>query len=593
MAELTPEQQAFLKQRMPEAYVPVREPVVYTRDWLALKKLVNAEPDPASANLELVGLPKPARGVPITELQSVVRHACQAINFDRECVEAFTCLVKAVIELSRYDESVIHPMPLREILPLAQRGKQLGEKSAEAWAALIELNIHLKRWDTVTEQLAQFRQHKFDERLSAELSLLAAKGQDLPADEVLWYDRLLAMTQESADRAELHGRQAMAYLKLKLQKEADLAFHRAMAEGGPLSWVAHEWSMLKDDMGVRPAAIELNRRASNFDPENRAAKAYAELLRAPFRRFGHPFPGPSALEEEKIRGVALAGCDPAVLKANNLKPYEPPKSVTRALTKKAATRMLKKDEVNLSTGEGAISLARSLTPEESTEQEETGVGTGYLQQMGDSVTLRNLEREKAREKKDDSGLLVPRDAEIAIPRPATRTIRRSDLDKQPPAAPSGPETRIVRRPPQVPMGIAAPTPASPVVPDASAEPGEKEAPPQARYVRPPTGQVPRLKPSTGQVPALKPPTGQMAVAKPATGPAPMLKPPSGDTTRQLRPLSGRTLPIPVAPVPLPESKPPNWEPVHSEPPAPTPAPAEPSGAEPPTPPADDEAAPPS
>jgi len=229
MAELTPEQQAFLKQRMPEAYVPVREPVVYTRDWLALKKLVNAEPDPASANLELVGLPKPARGVPITELQSVVRHACQAINFDRECVEAFTCLVKAVIELSRYDESVIHPMPLREILPLAQRGKQLGEKSAEAWAALIELNIHLKRWDTVTEQLAQFRQHKFDERLSAELSLLAAKGQDLPADEVLWYDRLLAMTQESADRAELHGRQAMAYLKLKLQKEADLAFHRAMA----------------------------------------------------------------------------------------------------------------------------------------------------------------------------------------------------------------------------------------------------------------------------------------------------------------------------------------------------------------------------
>ncbi len=491
MAELTQEQQAFLKQRMPEAYVPVREPVVYTRDWLALKKLVNAEPDPASANLELMGLPRPARGVPHTELQNVVRHACQAINFDRDCVEAYVFLVRAVIELSRYDEAVLHPVPLREVLPLAQRGKQLGEKDAEAWAALIEVNIHLKRWDTVTEQLAQFRHHKFDEKLSAELSLLAAKGQDLPADEVLWYDRLLAMTQESADRAELHGKQAMAYLKLKLQKEADLAFHRAMAEGGPISWVAHEWSMLKDDMGVRPAAIELNRRASNFDPENRAAKAYAELLRAPFRRFGHPFPGPSALEEEKIRGVALAGCDPAVLKAHNLKPYEPPKSVTRALTKKAATRMLQKSKgpANLSTGEGAISLARSLTPEESTDEEETSVGSGYLQQMGDSVTMRNLEKERSRDKKDDSGLLVPRDANVDIPRPATRTIRRSDLDKAPVAAPAGPQTRIVRRPPAVPMGIAAPTPQGPPAPPQQGPgEGEKEAPPQARYVRPPTGQ---------------------------------------------------------------------------------------------------------
>jgi tetratricopeptide (TPR) repeat protein len=606
MAELTQEQQAFLKQRMPENYGPVREPVVYTRDWLALKKMINAEPDPASANLELVGIPRPARGVPISDLQNAVRHACQAINFDRDCVEAYVFLVKAVMELSRYDESILHPMPLREVLPLAQRGKQLGEKDADAWAALIELNIHLKRWDTVTEQLAQFRHHKFDERMSAELSLLAAKGQDLPADEILWYDRLLAMTQESADRAELHGKQGIAYLKLKLHKEADAAFHRAMVEGGPISWVAHEWSMLKDDMGVRPAAIELNRRASNFDTENRAAKAYAELLRAPFRRFGHPFPGPSALEEEKMRGIALAGCDPAVVKANNLKPYEPPKSVTRMLTKKAATRILTKGQgpANISTGEGAISLARSLAPEEGTEQQEAGVGSGYLQQMGDSATLRNIEKEKSRDKKDDSGMLVPRDAEIALPRPATRTIRRSDLDKLPVAGPASPSTRIVRRPPQVPMGIAAQTPQAPSPEkEGAADDSEKEAPPSVRYVRPPTGQVPRLKPSTGQVPALKPPTGQVPAAKPATGQSPALRPATGQSpkpptgqfsnnpTRIVAPppIPARVLPIPSAPqAALPEQSEstPALEPASS----PEVAPAQ---EKPEVPPADDEPVPPS
>ena len=42
MAELTPEQDAFLRQRMPEAYTPVREPVVYVRDWLSIKRMINA-----------------------------------------------------------------------------------------------------------------------------------------------------------------------------------------------------------------------------------------------------------------------------------------------------------------------------------------------------------------------------------------------------------------------------------------------------------------------------------------------------------------------------------------------------------------------
>lgn len=567
MAELTPEQQAFLKQRIPENYIPVREPVVYIRDLLAIKKMVVAQPDPESANLELIGLPMPVRGVPVVELQNVVRHACKAVDFDRENAAAYMYLVRGVIELSRYDEMIVHPAPLREVLSLAQRGKSIDEKNADPWAAYIELNIYLKRWDVVTENLANFRSRKFDAKLSAELSLLAAKGQELPADEVLWYDKLLALTQLSADRAELHGKQGMAYLKLKLKKEADECFHRALVEGGPLSWVAHQWSMLKDDMGVRPAAIELNRRASNFDNDNRAAKAYAEHLRAPYRRFGHPFPGPMALEEEKIRGIALPGCDPAVEKANNLKPYEPPKSVTRAIAKREATRLLTKGKsgpANISTGEGAISLARSLTPEEASDEEETTVGAGYLEQSGDAVTLRKLEQEKKREKLDDTGLLVPRDAEVPLPRPATRTIRRTELDKQPEKAPDTPQTKVVRRAPMVPMGIAAPTPATPPADE------EKEAPPKAQYVRPKTGQFQPLKPATGQSPALRPPTGQSPMLKPSTGQAPALKPPAPQTparppseetvvvrqapeappaatTRVVRPPSG---PVPVLPIPI-------------------------------------------
>ncbi|MBP9892200.1 MAG: hypothetical protein KBG84_09880 [Planctomycetes bacterium] len=558
MAELTQEQAAFLKQRIPENYVPVREPVVYIRDLLAIKKMIVAAPDPESANLELVGQPMPVPGVTVNDLQTVVRHACKAIDYDRECAQAYVMLVRGVIELSRYDEMVVHPVPLREVLPLAQRGKSIDESIADPWAAYIEINIHLKRWDVVTENLANFRARKFDAKLSAELSLLAAKGQELPADEVLWYDKLLALTELSSDRAELHGRQGMAYLKLKLKKEADECFHRALVEGGPLSWVAHHWSMLKDDMGVRPAAIELNRRATNFDNDNRAAKAYAELLRAPFRRFGHPFPGPAALEEEKVRGIALPGCDPAVIKANDLRPYDPPKSVTRAIARREATRILtkgKKGPANISTGEGAISLARSLAPEESSEeQDDTAVGAGYLQQSGDAVTMRNIEREKQKDKKDDSGLLVPRDANVPLPMPATRTIRRSDLDKQPPKAPDSPQTKIVRRAPMLPMGIAAPTPEAPPTGE------EKEAPPKVQYVRPKTGQFQTVKPATGQTPTLKPPTGQVPALKPPTNETRALRPPTGQSpvlpqpespTRVIRPPTGQAsvLPIPVAPVP--------------------------------------------
>ncbi len=546
MAELTQEQAAFLKQRIPENYLPVREPVVYIRDLLAIKKMIVAAPDPESANLELVGQPMPVRGVTVNDLHVVVRHACKAIDYDRECAQAYVMLVRGVIELSRYDEMVVHPVPLREVLPLAQRGKSIDESNADAWAAYIEINIHLKRWDVVTENLANFRARKFDPKLSAELSLLAAKGQELPADEVLWYDKLLALTQFSADRAELHGKQGMAYLKLKLKKEADECFHRALVEGGPLSWVAHQWSMLKDDLGVRPAAIELNRRATNFDNDNRAAKAYAELLRAPFRRFGHPFPGPAALEEEKIRGIALPGCDPAVEKANNLKPYEPPKSVTRAIAKREATRILTKPKggpANISTGEGAISLARSLTPDEPIEEDDTAVGVGYLQQSGDAVTMRGIEKEKQKDKKDDSGLLVPRDANVPLPMPATRTIRRTELDKRPPKPPDGPQTKIVRRAPMVPMGIAAPTPDAPTGED-------KEAPPKVQYVRPKTGQFQPVRPATGQAPALKPPTAETRALRPPTGQSP-LPPQPESPTRVIRPPTGQTrvLPIPVAPLP--------------------------------------------
>lgn len=572
MAELTEEQKAFLNQRIPENYLPVREPVVYIRDLLAIKKMIVAAPDPESANLELVGLPDPKPGLPVAELQNIVRHACKALDYDRENTQAYVMLVRGVIELARYDEMIVHPFPLREVLPLAQRGKSINEKLAEPWAAYIEVNIYLKRWDTVTENLANFRARKFDARLSAELSLLAAKGQELPADEVLWYDRLLAMTQISAERAELHGKQGLAHLKLKLKKEADLCFHRALAEGGPLSWVAHHWSMLKDEMGVRPAAIELNRRAIIFDPDNRAAKAYAEHLRAPFRRFGHPFPGPAALEEEKIRGIALPGCDEAVLKANNLKPYEAPKSVTRAIAKREATRIMTKDKsgpANIATGEGAISLARNLTPDEPSEPVDESVGTGYLEQSGDAAALRLAEAErKKKEQTNDAGLLVPRDAEVPLPRPASRTIRNDSVVIKGSQAPgtAAPQTRVVRRPPPVPLGIAAPTPAGTQPPSSDVGP-EQEAPPKPKYVRPPTGQVPALKPPTGQAPAPRPATGQAAALKTPTGQAPALKAPTGQAppapeapTRVIRPPTGPApvLPIPVsraAPAPEPESAP--------------------------------------
>ncbi len=550
MAELTPEQDAFLRQRMPEAYAPVREPVVYVRDWLSIKRMINAAPEPDSARLELFGLPDPVPGVPIADLQNVVRKACQAISLDPGCVEAYILVTRAVVQLSSYDELTVHQFPLRDVLQLAQRGRQVGDKSPFAWAALLEVNIHLKRWDIVTEQLAQYKSRNLDPLLGARLSLLSAKAQGLLVEQVQWYDRLLALTPTSAERAELHGRQALAYVGLKQIELADAAFHRALVEGGPLGWVAHEWSKLKDTMGERPAAIELNRRACGFEGDNRAAKVYAETLRAPFRRFGHPFPGPAALAEEKTRGIALAGCDPAVVAAEKLKPYEQPKSVTRALTRRLRRQDIeKKGPADLVSGQGGISLARSLTPEDvDSSDDDTAVGTGYLQQLNDPLErVRAAEKDKA-EKPDQSGLLVPRDAEVAPLMPNSRTIRDTSLKPKVEArGPSPATTRIVRRPPPASMIQALPGPMQPVVP-----PEEKPAEPQSgTYVRPATGQFKR--PSTGAHPALKPPTSENR--KPSTGAHAALKPSAGeapkpDTRPYLRPPAAPPLPPRISPIPV-------------------------------------------
>jgi len=548
MAQLTQEQEAFLRQRMPEAYAPVREPVVYIRDWLNIKKMIHAAPEPESARLELVGLADPMPGVPHAELQNTVRKACQAISLDRDCADAYALVVRAVVQLSSYDELTVHPFPLREVLPLAQRGRQVGPNSVHCWQALITVNIHLKRWDSVTEQMAQYRAKNLDAKIGAELGLLASKAQELWADVVQWYDKLLALAQTSAERAELHGHKGMAYLRLKQPKEADASFYRAMVEGGEISWVAHQWSQLKDQLGKRPAAIELNRRAVAFDPENRAAKVFAENLRAPFRRFGHPFPGPSALDEEKVRGIALAGCDPAVLASERLKPYEAPKSVTRMMSRRTTLKAEgKSGPAHLLTGEGAISLARALTPEASDDNDETAVGTGYLQQMQDE--LNRPKTEKA-DKKDDKGLLVPRDAAVPAIMPNTRTIRNTSAPAKHKEPAPGPSTRVVRRPPPVPLGqtrapiLAPPTEAHEDQP-AKLKPGA--------YVRPATGQF-SVPPKAPGESATKPATGQLPLL-PADAPA---SPRPGDPTTQLRrtaappPLPPRAaLPIPVPGLSLP------------------------------------------
>ncbi|KAA0210972.1 hypothetical protein EDM80_12770 [bacterium] len=562
MAQLTQEQEAFLRQRMPEAYAPVREPVVYIRDWLNIKKMIHAAPDPESARLELVGLTDPMPGVPHADLQNTVRKACQAISLDRDCADAYALVARAVVQLSSYDELTVHPFPLREVLPLAQRGRQVGPDNVYCWQALITVNIHLKRWDSVTEQMAQYRSKNLDARIGAELGLLAAKAQELWADVVQWYDKLLALAQTSAERAELHGHKGMAYLKLKQPREADASFYRAMVEGGEISWVAHQWSQLKDQLGKRPAAIELNRRAIAFDPENRAAKVFAENLRAPFRRFGHPFPGPCALDEEKVRGIALAGCDPAVQASEKLKPYEAPKSVTRIMSRRATVKTEgKSGPAHLLTGEGAISLARALTPEESDENEETAVGTGYLQQIQDELSRPKTEKA---DKKDDKGLLVPRDATVPAIMPNTRTIRNTSAPAKPKEGPASPATRVVRRPPPVPLGqTKAPIPAPP-----TESPEDQPAKPRpGAYVRPATGQF-SLPKAAGEAPE-KPPTGQSPLLPPA---APLGARP-GDSTTQLRrmaapsPLPPRAaLPIPVPGLSAPPLSPPGvTEPAPTQP----------------------------
>jgi len=320
---------AFLRQKMPMEYSMVRPEIEELRVWLA-EPSNRVAADPVAGKRALVGLEDPEGYTPVPELQRVVRQSVAAIRADPNNAAAYFMLARAMTELGRFDEDHYHTAPLREAVSFAERATELAPKVGKAWRALIEIYIHLHRDEMVTDMLRELGTQGFAPGTHAILSAKFAESRQAFDEARDWYERAMGYLAEPARRAEAYAAQAFCEIKAGRKSEAERPFLLALLEGGPSAWIGHNWSVLKFELANTIGAVELNRRVLSWDPVYAPAIELKNYLIEVFNKRREIYPGPAALAEEKLRGIALPGCDPGVLQMLNVPQWAPPRRGTRA-----------------------------------------------------------------------------------------------------------------------------------------------------------------------------------------------------------------------------------------------------------------------
>ena len=186
MATQTPEQQAFLRQKLPPAYVPVRTMLLELEAFLHDPNIANVPTDKAGAAKQLIGLPDPESGTPQNQLVDIARRAVDAIKLDRENPAAYFMLARAMTELGRMDDYTYHPAPLRDAIDFAERSRVLAPKVGKAWRSAIELYIRLHRYDMAAHMLDELNESGCAPGTHASLQALLCEVQGYFQNAIQW-----------------------------------------------------------------------------------------------------------------------------------------------------------------------------------------------------------------------------------------------------------------------------------------------------------------------------------------------------------------------------------------------------------------------
>jgi tetratricopeptide (TPR) repeat protein len=327
--ERDPQLSAFLRQKMPMDYSMIRPEVEGLRAWLA-DPVNRGATDPVASKRALVGLEDPEGYTPIPELQRVARQSIEAIKADPNNAAAYFMLARAMTELGRYDDDHYHTAPLREAVSFAERATELAPRVGKAWRALIEIYVHLHRDEMVTDMLRELGAQGFAPGTHALLSAKFAESRQAYDEARDWYERAMGYIAEPPRRAEAHAAAGFCEIKQGRKSEAERHFLLALLEGGPSPWIGHNWAVLKFELANLIGAVELNRRVLTWDANYAPALELKNYLMEVHAKRNVAYPGPSPLPDEKLRGIALPGCDPMVLQELNLEAWSPPKRGTRA-----------------------------------------------------------------------------------------------------------------------------------------------------------------------------------------------------------------------------------------------------------------------
>jgi tetratricopeptide (TPR) repeat protein len=330
MHQPTPEQKAFLKLRLPENYAPVKQDVDALKQWLADAANASAASNPAESRKLLIGLEDPEQNTPVARLQEIVQRCCEAVVLDRNNAAAHFMLARAITELGRFDEDTYHGQALRDASDFAENAKQLAPKVGKAWRAGIEILIRQGRHDIAYEQLGELQKLGIAPGTHATLMALWHERQGHWAEAAQYYEKAVTYATNNARRSELYTLEALAWINAGKKSDADRALMLGLLEGGEQPWIAHNWSVLKNELGNSWAAVELNRRALMWDPGFEAAQEFRDYLQNAFTQLKRPWPGAQMLQEEQLRGIALPGCDTEIMVKNKLQPWSPPRRGERA-----------------------------------------------------------------------------------------------------------------------------------------------------------------------------------------------------------------------------------------------------------------------
>lgn len=323
------ERRAFLQQKYPAEYQKVKPLVDEFAAWV--NDPANQTPtDKVAGKRVLVGLEDPEGHTPFPKLVATVERAIKSARHDPTNAAAHFMLARAITELSRFDDETYHPRSLRDAVDFAEKSRELAPKVGKAWSALIEIYIHLKRDEMVTEMLRELNERGFAPGTHAQLSAKFAESQGNYEDAIQWYERAMGYIAQAPRRAESYAAQAACYIKMNRRSEAERPFMMALLEGGPNPWIGHNWSVLKFDLGNLAGATELNRRVLQWDVDYPPANDFKNYLIGVWQKRNEPYPGPIALQEEKLRGIVLPACDAAVREKLGVEEWRPPRRGTRA-----------------------------------------------------------------------------------------------------------------------------------------------------------------------------------------------------------------------------------------------------------------------